>query len=56
MKDVKRLEVGDKITLDNIEFEVISRDDTVFSPPEYRLKNAETGEEHGPVFWQWLNR
>jgi hypothetical protein len=57
---IKNLAVGQKLELANGDevqtFEIISRNEEVCNPPEYQFKNVETGVEHGPVFWQWLDR
>ena len=55
---MKNLQINDIITLSNEDketaYKVIKRDDEVQDPPEYIFQNVETGEVHGPVFWNWL--
>jgi hypothetical protein len=56
MKDLK---VNDIVKLCNedkeTEYKVIERNDETQDPPEYTFENVETGEIHGPVFWNWLD-
>ena len=55
---MKDLEVGQKILLKNVDesktYAIVDRNDNCENPPEYELKNLETGERHGPVYWQWI--
>ena len=52
------LEIGDKVKCTNVDevkiFKVIGKNTEVPNPPEYEFENVETGEKHGPVYWNWL--
>jgi hypothetical protein len=59
-KVAKGIQVGESVILtngnENKQYEVTERDDNCPSPPEYRFRDIETDEVHGPVQWQWMDR